>query len=239
MGTSTAEVDPGFALSDAADQQHLAWVARSFGRADYAPLSTTDLEVLVSSADVVSKYPGTHLFREGEQPVAVYLIESGEVEVYRGTEGVRRVVTHAGPGTFLGDVALFAGRPHISSAQAVSRVRVYRFDRDRLLADLARHPSISMRWLVAGLRRMEQTQQRVIRLMHKTVLGQVADLLGEEADPRGDVHLSQTTIATLLGVTRQSVNEALGRLRDQNLVETGYRQIRVLDQARLSRISNS
>ncbi|MGC2239257.1 MAG: Crp/Fnr family transcriptional regulator [Acidimicrobiia bacterium] len=239
MGTRAAEADPGFALSSSADQQHLAWVARSFGRADYAPLTTTDLEVLISSAKVVSKYPGTHLFHEGEPPGAVYLIESGEVEVYRGTGGARRVVSHAGPGTILGDLALFAGEPHISSAEAVSRVRLFRFDRDSLLADLALHPSISMRWLVAGLRRMEQTQHRVIRLMHKTVLGQVADLLGEEADARGDVHLSQTTIATLLGVTRQSVNEALGRLRDQNLVETGYRQIRVLDQARLGRISNS
>ncbi|MGA7227746.1 MAG: Crp/Fnr family transcriptional regulator [Acidimicrobiia bacterium] len=239
MGTRTAEADPGFALSSSADQQHLAWVARSFGRADYAPLTTTDLEVLISSAKVVSKYPGTHLFHEGEPPGAVYLIESGEVEVYRGTGGARRVVSHAGPGTILGDVALFGGGPHISSAEVVSRARLFRFDRDSLLADLALHPSISMRWLVAGLRRMEQTQHRVIRLMHKTVLGQVADLLGEEADARGDVHLSQTTIATLLGVTRQSVNEALGRLRDQNLVETGYRQIRVLDQARLGRISNS
>ncbi|MFZ0625162.1 MAG: Crp/Fnr family transcriptional regulator [Acidimicrobiia bacterium] len=237
--TAAAEADPGLALSSSADQQHLAWVARSFGRADYAPLTTTDLEVLISSAKVVSKYPGTHLFHEGEPPGAVYLIESGEVEVYRGTGGARRVVSHAGPGTILGDLALFAGEPHISSAEAVSRVRLFRFDRDSLLADLALHPSISMRWLVAGLRRMEQTQHRVIRLMHKTVLGQVADLLGEEADARGDVHLSQTTIATLLGVTRQSVNEALGRLRDQNLVETGYRQIRVLDQARLGRISNS
>lgn len=222
-----------------ADQQHMAWLARSFGRPDYAPLNAQDLEALIGAADVTSKYPGAHLFKEGDIASAVFLVESGEVEVYRGSGPTRRVVSRVGPGSVLGDIAMFGGGPYISSAQAATRVRVFRLERERLLPELARHPAICLRWLVAGLRQLEGTQRRVLRLMHKTVLGQVADLLGEEADPRGDVHLSQTTIATLLGVSRQSVNEALSRLRDQGAVETGYRHIRVLDPAKLNRISES
>ncbi len=222
-----------------ADQQHMAWLARSFGRPDYAPLSAADLETLLGAAEMVSKYPGTHLFREGEDATAAFLIESGEVEVYRGSEGTRRVVSRVGSGSVLGDIAMFGGQPYISSAQAVSRVKVFRFDRDRLLPELARHPAICMRWLVAGLRQLEDTQRRVIHLMHKTVLSQVADLLGEEADKRGEVRLSQTTISTLLGVSRQSVNEALGRLKEQGTIETGYRSIRVLDADKLASIAAS
>jgi len=222
-----------------ADQQHMAWLARSFGRPDYAPLSAADLETLLGAAEMVSKYPGTHIFREGDDATAAFLIESGEVEVYRGSEGTRRVVSRVGSGSVLGDIAMFGGQPYISSAQAVSRVRVFRFDRDRLLPELARHPAICMRWLVAGLRQLEETQRRVIHLMHKTVLSQVADLLGEEADKRGEVRLSQTTISTLLGVSRQSVNEALGRLKEQGTIETGYRSIRVLDADKLASIAAS
>jgi CRP/FNR family transcriptional regulator len=222
-----------------ADQQHMAWLARSFGRPDYAPLSAADLETLLGAADMVSKYPGTHLFREGDDATAAFLIESGEVEVYRGSGSGRRVVSRVGSGSVLGDIAMFGGQPYISSAQAVSRVKVFRFDRDRLLPELARHPAICMRWLVAGLRQLEDTQRRVIHLMHKTVLSQVADLLGEEADKRGEVRLSQTTISTLLGVSRQSVNEALGRLKEQGTLETGYRSIRVLDADKLASIAAS
>ena len=226
-------------MADQADQQHMAWLARSFGRPDYSPLSTQDFESLVGVAEVVAKYPGAHLFREGEEASAVYLVESGLIEVYRGEGSVRRVVAQVGAGAVLGDIAMFGGTPYISSTQALTRVRVFRFARETLLRELARNPAICLRWLVAGLRQLEGMQRRVIRLMHKTVLGQVADLLGEEADTRGDVHLSQTTIATLLGVSRQSVNEALGRLREQGAVETGYRHIRVLDPQRLHRISVS
>lgn len=226
------------AVIDQADQQHMAWLARSFGRPDYAPLSAADLETLIGSAEMVSKYPGTHLFKQDEQAVAAFLVESGEVEVYRGTGNTRRVVSRVGPGSVLGDIAMFRNTGYISSAQAVTRVRVFKFDRDRLLPELGRHPAICMRWLVAGLSQLEETQRRVIHLMHKTVLGQVSDLLLEEADTRGEVHFSQSTIATLLGVSRQSVNEALGRLRDQGVAETGYRYIRVLDRDRLAVVAS-
>jgi CRP/FNR family transcriptional regulator len=217
----------------------MAWLARSFGRPDYAPLTGADLEILIGSAELISKYPGTHLFREGDPALAAFLVESGDVEIYRGTGSTRRVVSRVGSGSVLGDIAMFGDGPYISSAQAVDRVRVFRFDKDKLIPELAKHPAICLRWLVAGLRQLEATQRRVIHLMHKTVLSQVADLLGEEADAKGEVRLSQTTIATLLGVSRQSVNEALGRLREQGAVETGYRQIRVTDLDRLETIATS
>ncbi len=92
-------------------------------------------------------------------------------------------------------------------------------------------PVIALRWLVAGLDQLERTQRRVLGLMHRTVLQQVADLLLDEADERDEVHLSQAAIATLLGASRQSVNQALAALRASGAVETGYRVVRFLDRA--------
>ncbi len=220
-----------------ADQQHLAWLARSFGRPDYLPLDAGDLEALAAAAEVVKRYPGTHLFREGENAVAAYLVERGEVDVYRGANGKRRVVARVGPGSVIGDIAMFGGGRYISSARAVTHVRAFRFDRDRLLPELARHPAICLRWLVAGLRQLEDTQRRVIHLMHKTVRAQVADLLLEEARGGSAVHLSQASIATLLGASRQSVNEALAALKSDGAVDTGYRVVRLLDPTRLRTVA--
>jgi len=222
-----------------AEQQHLDWLARSFGRPEYAPLSSADVEVIRSAGEIVSKYPGTHLFKEGAAADAAYLVENGEVEIYRGQGGTRRVVGRVGPGSVLGDIAMFGDTPYISSAKAVGPVRAFRFERARLLPELHRHPAICLRWLVAGLRQLEGTQRRVIRLLHKTVLAQVADLLFEEAERRRDVNLSQGTIAALLGVSRQSVNEALGRLREVGAVETGYRNIRIIDVEKLAEVAES
>ncbi len=49
--------------------------------------------------------------------------------------------------------------------------------------------------------------------MHRTVKQQVAGLLLDEADRFGEIHLSQGAMATLLGASRQSVNEDLGERR--------------------------
>ncbi|MPZ53572.1 MAG: helix-turn-helix domain-containing protein [Acidimicrobiia bacterium] len=45
----------------------------------------------------------------------------------------------------------------------------------------------------------------------------------------GGVETRSRSSGTLLGVSRQSVNEALGEMRDQGVVETSFRRITVLD----------
>lgn len=220
------------------DQQHLSWIARSFGRPDYLPLAPEDIAMIAGVGESVSKYPGTHLFREGEEARSAYLIEHGQIDLYRTTDGTKRVVARVGPGSVLGDIAMFGGGTYISSAQAVGRVRAFRFERDRLLPELAHHPAICIRWLVAGLRQLEETQRRVLHLMRKTVLAQVADLLLEESTRTGAVHLSQAAIATLLAASRQTVNESLGRLRELQAVKTGYRRVEVLDRDILAAVAS-
>ena len=223
--------------STPADQQHLAWLARSFGRPDYLPLSPTDIDVLTRSGEIIKKYPGTHLFREGEAATAAFLIREGEVDLYRSTGDRRQVVGRVGSAAVIGDIAMFSGQPYISSARAVDQVTAFQFDRDRLLPELVRSPAITLRWLVASLTQLERTQRRVLNLMHKTVLAQVAGLLVNECDERGEVALSQATMATLLGASRQSVNEALNELTRRGHVDTGYRLVRVLDPEQLSRVA--
>jgi CRP-like cAMP-binding protein len=210
-----------------AEYQHFAWLARSFGRTDYLPLTVADLDALADAGSYVEKYPGTHLFKEGEESRSAYVIESGDVELYRTRATGRRVVGRVQPGAVIGDIAMFQGQPYISSARAVGRVRAFRLDRTKLIPLLIEHPVIAMRWLVAGLSQLEATQQRVIRLMHRTVKEQVAEVLLDEADDFGEVHLSQGSLADLLGASRQSVNEALAAFRVVGAIETGYRVIRV------------
>ena len=209
-----------------ADTQAFAWLARSFGRTDYLLLSPSDLEAIAAIAEPVSKYPGTHLFREGQASTAAFVVQDGTVELYRKERGV---IGRVSGGAVLGDIAMFRGDPYHSSARATDHVAAVRLERGRLIPLLLEHPVIALRWLVAGLDQLERTQRRVLGLMNRTVLEQVADLILSEADERGEVRLSQAGIAALLGVSRQSVNEALGELRRRGVVETGYRRIRLLD----------
>ncbi len=222
---------------DNKDAQHFAWLASTFGRTEYLPLKPSDLEALAETGEVIEKYPGTHLFRSGQEATSAYVIEAGQVELYRGESASPRVIGRAHPGSVLGDIAMFRGEPYNSSARAVNAVTGFRFDRVKLLPVLIQRPVLTLRWLVAGLTQLESTQRRVLGLMHRTVREQVAELLLDEADDRGEVHLSQASIADLLGASRQTVNEALKELRDGGAISTGYRLIRVESTATLKRTS--
>ncbi|MEN8233500.1 MAG: Crp/Fnr family transcriptional regulator [Actinomycetota bacterium] len=217
-----------------AEEQHLAWLARSFGRTDYLPLTRDDLEALSGAGSRVEKYPGTHLFKEGDPSTAAFVIRSGEVELYRGTNASRRVVGRVGSGAVIGDIAMLRAQPYISSARAATPVTAFRIDRAKLLPVLIDHPMIAIRWLVAGLDQLEATQRRVLRLMRSTVREQVAEMVLDESDRYGELHLSQAGLADLLGASRQSVNQALSELRDEGAVETGYRMITIDDRDALS-----
>ncbi|VAW03746.1 hypothetical protein MNBD_ACTINO01-575 [hydrothermal vent metagenome] len=210
------------------EDQHAAWLARTFGRTDYLPLTREDATALAQAGTVIDKYKGTHLFREGEPSDATYVLQEGEVELYRMSGSGRSVFGRIGTGAVVGDIAMFQGRPYLSSARAVTSVRALKLERESLISLLLARPVIAMRWLVNGLGQLEATQRSLIRLMNRTVLEQVTDLLHDEQDRFGEVRLSQATIAELLGASRQSVNEALGKLRSSGAIDTGYRRITVI-----------
>ena len=207
---------------DAVLDQHAAWLAKSLGRTDYLPLRPEDAVALADAGSLVEKYNGTHLFREGDLANSCFIIEEGEVELYRSSGVERSVVARIGSGSVVGDIAMFQDRPYLSSARAIRTTTVLKLERDRLVPLLLARPVLAMRWLVNGLSQLESTQQRIIRLMNRIVLEQVAGLLVDEQDSYGDVLLSQAAIAELLGASRQSVNEALAQLRSEGAIETGY-----------------
>jgi CRP-like cAMP-binding protein len=219
--------------------QHAAWLAKSLGRTDYLPLRPEDAVALADAGSLVDKYKGTHLFREGDPADACFIIEEGDVELYRNSGAERSVVARIGSGSVVGDIAMFQERPYLSSARAIRNTVVLRLERDRLVPLLLARPVLAMRWLVNGLSQLESTQQRIIRLMNRTVLEQVAGLLLDEQDSYGDVLLSQAAIAELLGASRQSVNEALAHLRRDGAIETGYRRITIVSENRLARTSSA
>jgi NADH dehydrogenase len=69
---------------------------------------------------------GDFIFRQGDPALNFYVVEEGEVEVLRRTEGSteEKVVAVFGVGDFFGEMALLDKRPHSASIRARTPVRV-------------------------------------------------------------------------------------------------------------------
>ena len=87
---------------------------------------------------------GELVYAEGAPGDALYLIDSGQIEVVSDARTSRTVLARLGADEFFGEMALLAGKPHSTAARAVAHTNLwvlYRSDFDDLVN---RYPSMSL-----------------------------------------------------------------------------------------------
>jgi len=98
------------------------WAWELFFARDLAHLKTDQSE-RVAGAHYAS---GDYIFRQGDPGTSFYVIEKGEVEVFRRVEGKNsdEVLAVLGPGDFFGEMALIDNQPRSASIRARCPVEV-------------------------------------------------------------------------------------------------------------------
>lgn len=98
---------------------------------------------------------GEVLFREGDDPDAVLLVLAGKLQVLVQREGQDLVLTAAGPGAILGELAVLCGIPRSATVRALEE-------------------SVVLQWNAAAFRSMllsdANLSQRIFRQALKTLL---------------------------------------------------------------------
>lgn len=64
-------------------------------------------------------YAGSEIFREGSQGSEMFIIESGKVEIWKGTKENRKVLAQIGKNSVFGEMALIDDVPRMASALAL------------------------------------------------------------------------------------------------------------------------
>jgi CRP-like cAMP-binding protein len=104
---------------------------------------------------VQSFKPGDVIFREGDEATIVLLLLTGKLEVIIQRAGKDLVLTDAGPGTILGELAVLCGIPRSATVRAMEE-------------------SVVLQWETAAFRRMllsdANLSQRIFRQSLKTLI---------------------------------------------------------------------
>jgi MFS family permease len=101
----------------------------------FAPLPVATLERLCHAMEPIDVQPGEEIIRQGEPGQRFYLIDHGEVEIYR--DGVLRHV--AGRGGSFGEIALLRDVPRTATVRATCCARMLALERDRFIAAVTGH----------------------------------------------------------------------------------------------------
>ncbi len=126
---------------------------------------------------------GEEIFAEGSPGDALYLIDSGQIEIISDTPTGRTVLARLGIDEFFGEMALLTGKPRSSTARTATHTNLwvlYRSDFDDLVN---RFPSISValsKVLSARLAAMDQrfteSHLRGLKLLAGLSTGQLEDI---------------------------------------------------------------
>jgi len=94
-------------------------------------------QMLLECGEVKEYSPGAVLFKEGDSPTVVLLVLTGKMQVFVERQRGDLVLTDAGPGTILGELAVLCGIPRSASVRASekSTVGAPRLFANRLLRD--------------------------------------------------------------------------------------------------------
>ena len=107
--------------------------------------------------------PGQVLFHTGEPGEALYIVRSGEIELYvRDTTGQKVLLTTAGAGQMFGELALLDRGPRTATAQALGEAELLELDRDDLIELFKRSPTAALSML-AGMSRMTRQADELLR----------------------------------------------------------------------------
>lgn len=213
-------------------------------------LAELDLESVTALAEVaelqaVERHKVVYL--EGDPSRHLVLVHGGRVKTFRSARPGRTIAlaVHRAGG-FFGELCLVGEQSRAEAAVAVAPSHLSLIPREALQALAGTNPQIAARLLAVFARQRQVLERRLVGTL-RTAPGRVAELLLENAESVADVDgttallaagLSQTDLAELLGMRRESMSVVLRDLERDGLIRRrGNRGLLLTDPARLGTLA--
>lgn len=140
-------------------------------------LDDEERAALAERLDGVRFAAGSDILRVGEPGAELYVIRSGEAEVFiRDNTGEPIVLEMVKCGEFFGELSLLDGGPRSASVRATEDLEALRLDRTELERFIGAHPHAAMSLLAAMGRRLRVTADRLRHTASRNVNEETEDL---------------------------------------------------------------
>src|SRR6266478_316754 len=183
--------------------------------AHLSELGEGERAALAERIDLMKFSAGQTIFNYGDPGTALYIIRSGEVEIYiKNDQGEKIVLETSKPGDIFGEVSLIDNGPRTAWVTAISNVELFRLDRAHFEDYLRQHTPAALNLLsviAKRLRRSDDVIRRTITRNVNDVAEEQANFLTRLADgvPRLVGNLSSTSLHVIFFVGWILINVGL------------------------------
>jgi len=202
------------------------------------------LEAVVDRMVPRSLPRGYTLFRKGEQCRGVYVLTSGQVEIYRATSDGREQVLHVeNPVQTIAELPFFDSGVYPAAARTTRASTVLFLSLDDLQRLYRHHPEVADAIIQNLGRRLRALVTLVEKISLKSVPARVAATLLEIADRAGSLDdggscclpSTHTELAHQLATSRESVARAFAHFRAEGWIEQEGRRVTLCSVSALER----
>jgi len=224
------------------DHDIVAGLSRSYL---FEGMTRDQIEPLAAVTKARQLVRGEHLCRIGDPADELCVVMTGELKSYIvDADGDEVVHSLHGPGMTLGEPGYFAAeRIRIVAVVAVVPSTILRLDRSALGPFMEQHTALkdrvlerlasNSRWqtmVISSLSTRPLTERLVLRLLELVDSSPLSGA-GQAATPK----ISQSTLAAMVGVSRENVNRALAVLMSDGAIRQEDGRYVLVDEARLRR----
>jgi CRP-like cAMP-binding protein len=213
--------------------------------APFAALDPKPLMTLAEVASVRSYKRGQYIVAQSDPGDAMYVVVSGSVKVLvNSAEGAEVLFCTLGPGDYFGELSFLDGRPRSASVLTVEATQAITLTRVALDGLLDTEPAIARSLLVYLTDMVRRLSEQAADLVFLDLEGRLAKCLDRLAEDKGvverdgirlDLNITQSDLASMVGASRPSVNQALQSFNKRGWVRTEGRSILITDRAGLRR----
>ncbi len=193
----------------------------------FAELSEEELHALAHRVAKQHVHEGEILFNEGDPCQGFFVVESGEMKIFKtSASGREQVLTIDRAGNSIAEIPVFDGGPYPASAVATVDSVLLFLSKREFRALILEHPEVALKVLknVGGrLRRLvaliEELSFTTVRSRLAMMIVRLAQTAGEHTQRGTEVTLpSNQEIAATIGTVRELVSRNLGRLQVEGLI---------------------
>jgi CRP/FNR family transcriptional regulator, cyclic AMP receptor protein len=140
-------------------------------------LSQEEKAALADKIDLLRYSTGQAVFNYGDPGHAMYIVRSGEVEIFvKNDQGEKIVLETSQPGDIFGEISLLDGGARTAWVSALGDVELLRLDREHFEAYVRQYTPAALNLLSVAARRLRRSDE-VIR---RTVTRNVNDVAAEQ-----------------------------------------------------------
>jgi CRP/FNR family transcriptional regulator len=180
---------------------------------------------------------GEIIFNEGDACAGLYLVQNGNVRIFKSSAGGReQVLAIDGPGSSIAELPVFDGGNYPASAQAVNECGLLFLSRQDFQALCLQHPQVALKVLRVVGGRLRRLVGIIEELSFTTVRHRLIALLvrlaKSEGSRNGDVvtvllPANNSELAAQIGTVRELVSRNLSRLQADGLIQVDNRDLKI------------